>query len=705
VTVLARIFPGRTVLLLLPDPRSDRLVAAAAAGPGSSERARLTLDRQGTLARALTGDAKTLALSEPTPDAPLDEGLLPGDTLTPLLTHGNLAGVLVLGARRRHGLNNFQSVLAAELSTQAAVALENAQLYASLRVAFTDLETAQRELLALQQASTAAQSSLNLQDVLHSVTNGVVESLEYIEVLLYLLDPLTKTVRLACSAGRLLDASQRASITESICPGPRLSRKNDLTSALLRGEIHVSADAGTSLLPILLDLEHLGGPDVLRGRTVVNVPLIASGEVVGGMALLSDRQVVAAHEYGLLQGFAAQAASAIVNARLYEDLRDSYNMLRVTQDELVRAERLRSLGELASTVAHDFNNILLAILTRAQLATRESDPAALRHALAVIEGAAHDGSEVVRRIQNLARTKAPKTSETVDLNGILRGSLEIAQPVWQATAEARERPLLTEVDFGPTAPVAGDPTELRELFVNLLMNAFHAMPQGGIITLRTFTQDGHAWAEVRDTGIGMTDEVKRRVFEPFFTTKGSAGSGLGMSIVASIAQRHSGLIELESAPGCGTSVCVGFPLLRAGEASRTAAPRRVQMRERLQVLVVDHNQHARESLVLLLEQLGHEVRACIDGQEALPLFLDGEYSAVFTDVNRDGFSGWDVARAVKRMRTGTEVILMTGWAAGLDTDDPTRGCVDHILTKPFTLEDVAAALAGARGGTTARASA
>src|SRR5262249_11372821 len=153
----------------------------------------------------------------------------------------------------------------------------------------------------------------------------------------------------------------------------------------------------------------------------------------------------------------------------------------------------------------------------------------------------------------------------------------------------------------------------------------------------------HVWGEVKDTGVGMTEDVKRRVFEPFFTTKGSAGSGLGMSIVASIVQRHAGIIEIDSTPDAGTTINVGFPVTMAAEVRREQPPaRRVQVRQALRVLIIDDDERVREALTLALQQLGHSAHAAGDSQEALRTFLDGDFQVVFVDLMLGAVSGWDI---------------------------------------------------------------
>lgn len=689
-----RLLPGRAVALLLPEQRSELLTAAAVAGPNAGALQGMSLSRRSALARALEHEGRPLVVTRwlEGPDGAEAPGS--SDTVAPLCVRGNLVGALVLGRDARgHTLSREEAAVAMELCDQSAGALENAQLYGSLRAAFADLETAQRELLALQRATTAAQSSLNLQEVLRNVCNGVIESMDYEEAIVYLVDTVTKALSPSMAAGRTGAPKLRQHAETADARPLRLDFNKPATRALLRHEIVINHDPANSILPLLVDGGSAGRRELMQERTVVNVPLVANGEVVGGMALVTRRRSPTERELDSLRGFAAQAASAIVNARLYEDLRDAYNDIRIAQDELVRTERLRTLGELASSVAHDFNNILLAILTHAQLGMRQSDGGPLQNTLGIIEQAARDGSEVVRRIQNLARTKSPETADVVELGVLLRQSMEMTQPVWKALADGRGDAIEAHFEEGPVGRITGVSSELREVFTNLLMNAVQAMPRGGHLSLRTFIKDGHAWAEVQDTGIGMSPDVRKRLYEPFFTTKGSAGSGLGMSIVSSIVQRHAGIIEIDSAPGEGSTVAVGFPLLVAAQPKREPpAGRRVQVREPLSILVVDDDQRAANALRLVLESLGHCVTVCADGHEALRIFLDGDFRVLFTDLSIGALSGWDVAKAVKKMRPTTTVILVTGWAAQLDVADPSSRGVDQVLAKPFSLDEVAASL-------------
>jgi signal transduction histidine kinase len=216
------------------------------------------------------------------------------------------------------------------------------------------------------------------------------------------------------------------------------------------------------------------------------------------------------------------------------------------------------LGELASGVAHDFNNLLGAILARAQLLRRKPSMPDVDRDLAVIEKAAQDGRETVRRIQEFSRTRRDKKFETVDLDEVLSDALEITRSRWKDDAVLREAsitPVFTERD---SSPILGNASELREVFTNLILNAVDAMPRGGRLELSCRCDGARVLAKVTDTGVGMTDVVRQNIFDPFFTTKGTRGMGLGMSVVYGIVTRHGGRIDVDSAVGKGTTFTIEF---------------------------------------------------------------------------------------------------------------------------------------------------
>ncbi|MBI3454249.1 MAG: response regulator [Candidatus Rokubacteria bacterium] len=227
------------------------------------------------------------------------------------------------------------------------------------------------------------------------------------------------------------------------------------------------------------------------------------------------------------------------------------------QEQMAHSEKLSALGQLAMGMAHDFNNLLQAILGHAQLIASEPTPERLAKGLATIEQAVRDGVETVGRIKRYTRRERDSQPERVDLREVVRQVAEIAWPRWAHGGRAGT-PVAVQQDLRPVPAVRARAAELREVLMNLVLNAVDAMPRGGTIRLETRQQAGWAVLAVSDTGTGIPDDLRRRIFEPFFTTK-ETGTGLGLSIVSGIISSYGGTIDVESELGRGTTFTIRFP--------------------------------------------------------------------------------------------------------------------------------------------------
>jgi PAS domain S-box-containing protein len=235
---------------------------------------------------------------------------------------------------------------------------------------------------------------------------------------------------------------------------------------------------------------------------------------------------------------------------------------RRLREQVLHAEKLRAVGEMAAGIAHNFNNVLTTILTRAQLlAVQLPDTASVQRGLTLIEQAAADGAALVRRLQQLARGSAATERTWLDLNALVQEVVETTQPLWHDHTRREGRPVEIHMALTPLPRVLGRAAELREVLTNLLLNAIEAMPNGGHMTLRTSADETGIRLEVSDTGVGMTAEVRRRLFDPFFTTKGSRGTGLGLSVSQAIIKAHQGTFTVASEPGRGTTFMITLPAL------------------------------------------------------------------------------------------------------------------------------------------------
>lgn len=234
---------------------------------------------------------------------------------------------------------------------------------------------------------------------------------------------------------------------------------------------------------------------------------------------------------------------------------------RHLREQVLQAEKLRVVGEMAAGIAHNFNNVLTTILTRAQLlALQISETTSLQRGLSLIAQAASDGATIVRRLQTLARGTGTSEVTRLDLNTLVQEVVETTQPIWHDHTVRQGRPVKVQVELTPALQITARAAELREVLTNLLLNAVEAMPQGGQLTFRTWIEAKMACIAVQDTGVGMTPEVRQRLFDPFYTTKGARGTGLGLSVSQALIQAHQGTLTVHSEPGQGATFVIRLPL-------------------------------------------------------------------------------------------------------------------------------------------------
>jgi signal transduction histidine kinase/CheY-like chemotaxis protein len=376
----------------------------------------------------------------------------------------------------------------------------------------------------------------------------------------------------------------------------------------------------------------------------------------------------------------------------------------ITEQERIREqfsqmEKLSALGELASGVAHDFNNTLSGILGRAQLLQRTDDPEKIKHGLDIIMKTAEDGAKTVKRIQDFARQRRDHNFELVSVDQLLFDASEITRPRWKNCAEASNIHITLNLQLGSNAMVMGDDSELREVLVNMVFNAIDAMPEGGTLSLSTRTVDDSVVIKVVDTGVGMYPEVRSRIFDPFFTTKGTAGLGLGLAVSFGIIRRHSGNIEVDSTYGSGTEFRITLPVAKIAEksvkpAESTAvvqpAPSVVQAGEnsRIRLLVVDDEDFVRELLADILEGERCDVYLAEGGNEALSAFKEMTFDGVFTDVGMPGMSGWELAREIRQINKNVPIAVITGWGEAVGSHEQKAAGVDWVIAKPFTADRI-----------------
>lgn len=369
---------------------------------------------------------------------------------------------------------------------------------------------------------------------------------------------------------------------------------------------------------------------------------------------------------------------------------------------LLQAQKTEALGTMAGGMAHDFNNMLSVILSTASLmrAGRNVDPVQAVH-LERIEKAATHGADIVRRLATFGRSEQPVRAVR-RLSRVVADALELMRPGLPANVRLgfENRCLHDEVLL--------EVTQINQLVVNLVTNAAQAIGgrEGQInVSVEPARLPDPAWPDsgstlpsgayarllVIDTGPGIPPELLSRVFDPFFTTKDvGAGTGLGLAMVKSIATSHEGTVEVRSRPG-ETILAVHFPLhverdaRPAGDATSAVGRR---------ILVVEDDPIVRECLQLMLTGMGHVVRLAEDGRKGLAAFEQHREALdlVISDQRMPNLLGSQMARAIQAVSAGFPIILVSAFAGNLSDDDIRAGGIRHLLPKPFTKEQLAAAV-------------
>lgn len=366
--------------------------------------------------------------------------------------------------------------------------------------------------------------------------------------------------------------------------------------------------------------------------------------------------------------------------------------LRRMEKSLEQANRLHCLGEMANGVAHDFNNVLQPILGRVQLLKAGLTGIQATEALDVIERSARDGKSAVLRIQDFSRVRTDPGHELIQVDQLLEEVIEMTRTQWQHEAEARGVEYRVTLESAPEIPmvrVAG--SELREVLVNLILNALDAMPDGGDLTLHSnLSPEGDVEIGVGDNGQGIPSDIRDRIFDPFFSTKGASGNGFGLSTSYGIIQRWKGRIDVETELGLGSEFRVLLPPAPGATSAvdPNPAPARSEPVRPVRILVVDDEEAIRSVFGDMLSIAGHQVTLAGSGTEALEHVEREGFDVVFTDLGMPGLSGWEVAAQVGKIRPRTPVVLVTGWGTQLDDARVREAGAAFVLGKPLQMSEV-----------------
>jgi PAS domain S-box-containing protein len=572
-----------------------------------------------------------------------------------------------------------------------------------------------RDITERKLAEEKLQAQLGRLDLLHRITRAIAERQDLRSIFQAVIRRLEEDLPIDFGCVCLYEAPAAfmtvytmGARSESLAIEPALAEQSQVAidqnglSRCVSGQLVYEPDLAGVNFPFPERLARAGL------RAMVAAPLLVESRVFGVLvAARRDPESFSSGDCEFLKQLSEHAALAAHQARIHTALQQAYDELRQSHEVAMQQERLRALGQMASGIAHDINNALspAALYLESLLEREPGISESGRTKLQIIERAVGDVAATVGRMREFYRPREPElVLAAVNLNGVVRQVLELSRARWSDMPQLRGSMIAVVADLARDLPaIPGIESELREAFLNLIFNAVDAMPEGGMLTIRTKLQPadpasaeqpspGRIWVEVSDTGVGMSEETRRRCLEPFYTTKGERGTGLGLAMVYGAAQRHGAAIEIESAAGEGTRVRLGFGVdskLAPGVAAEPVG----RLPARMRLLIVDDDPVVLKSLRDVLESDGHVVVAANEGAAGIEAFKKaletGEpFDLVLSDLGMPYLDGRQVAAAVKAASPTTPVILLTGWGQRLADEGEIPAGVDLVLSKPPKLQDL-----------------
>jgi nitrogen-specific signal transduction histidine kinase len=370
------------------------------------------------------------------------------------------------------------------------------------------------------------------------------------------------------------------------------------------------------------------------------------------------------------------------------------------EQQLVRTQRLESLGALAGGIAHDLNNLLTPIRLGVELVESLDSLEEQAEMLRTLRDSVDRTIDMVRQILAFARGAETAELQTISLAPVVRELHRLLVRVLPKNIR-----LSMHIDDG-LWPIRGDATQLHQLLLNLCVNARDAMPTGGTLALTVSNQpvrpkgigDHQDWPgpcvclAVTDTGSGIAPENLERIFDPYFTTKPAGqGTGLGLATVREITRAHGGLIEVRSEPGHGTQFRIYFPSVAQAIVDARPTPPCVLGNQET-ILLVDDEAVIRNLMRVSLEQAGYRVLLAQDGAEAMARLAQAHEAVALAlvDLMLPGMDGQAVIRTLRRIKPHLPVVIVTGTDA---TPAELAASSDAVVYKPFTTQQLLAAIA------------
>lgn len=374
------------------------------------------------------------------------------------------------------------------------------------------------------------------------------------------------------------------------------------------------------------------------------------------------------------------------------ELNKSLEKLKKAQEQVIRQEKMKTVGQMASGVAHDFNNVLMPIVGFSEMLLLETEELKhdndIRHMLEMIHSAGQDAKNIVRRLQSIYKAEEEQFC-SIELASLIESVISMTMPKWKEEMRAKGKAIDIATDFEITPMIKGNKSELREVFTNLMFNSVDAMPRGGTVTIRLKkSRDESVVCEFSDTGHGMDEKALKDCMEPFFTTKGTQGTGLGLPLINGIVKRHGGNLAVHSTPGQGTTIQMSFPLPAITEAPKDPDTQGPEALKPMKILVIDDEERSCRIITHILVRDGHTIDTALDGREGLNKFNSAEYDLVVTDRAMPEMSGDEVAANIAASNPEIPIIMLTGFGEMMKENNECPEGVSYVMSKPVNRDDL-----------------
>jgi signal transduction histidine kinase/ActR/RegA family two-component response regulator len=541
------------------------------------------------------------------------------------------------------------------------------------RSATNALERQLQELKDLFEVSCLVNSKADLPTILDTVTKDIIHCLQADQSSLIFYNP--NTDKLECIAAYGLDADK--------IKGRELELGQSVTGWVIKKN-----------QPLLLQDE--ADPSIYNGyiekdRNITSAlctPLRVNGLVKGvlNVNLINRARKFNENDLHLVSIFAESAGLAIEKASLHQELKERMN-------QLIETEKFKAVGKLISALMHDYNNFLSIIIGRAQLLSVQTRDINLSKHIEAIIKVSTQAADIIQRMNQFGMPIPEKEFKNLDLNRLVNEAIELTKSKWNEWAKLRGIKIDVDKSLAQLGQVFGNPADLREVLINMILNSIDALPKGGKISFRTWQEEENVFLSVKDNGLGMNEEVRKKIFEPFFSTKPEKGNGLGMTVAYSIILQHNGKIALESEEGKGTTFVIKLPLSKVKEQGEVQAPE--SPAGKVKILLIEDDNDLQGVLVDMLSGEGYEVKVACSGTEGISFLKLEKYDVIITDLGISGMTGWDFAAEAKEINPRIPVILVTGWGDQILTKEAKDLGVEVVLSKPIKRENLERAIARA----------